>query len=87
MKNILIIAVLSALMLTAAGCGQTAAITPLEDLPADYSLEQAKEDGCVVHENGDVTQGQEAFEAFRSAAGEGKTAGVRLAHYYTLGDS
>ena len=60
--------------------------TPLEELPDDYSLEQAKEDGCVTHEDGNVTQGKEIFEAFFRRTASGKAAQVRLADYYTLGD-
>lgn len=69
-----------------AGCGRqkAAPLPPLAELPEDYGLEQAKEDGCVVHENGDITSGQEAWEAFLQASSAGKAAAVRLANYYTL---
>lgn len=71
-----------------AGCGQqqAAVLPPLAELPADYGLEQAKEDGCVVHENGDIASGQEAWEAFLQASSAGKAAAVRLVNYYTLDD-
>ena len=58
----------------------------LEKLPADYSLEQAKKDGCVVMENGDVTCGQETWEEFYETTRNGKAAAVRYVHYYSLGD-
>lgn len=61
-----------------------ASLTPLEDLPASYSLEQAKQDGCVVMENGDVTSGQEIWYSFADAAMSGKAASVRYVDYYTL---
>lgn len=79
-------ALLCALLL--AGCGQqkTEVLPSLEELPADYSLEQAREDGCVVHENGDIASGQEAWEDFLKASSAGKAAAVRLADYYTLDD-
>lgn len=82
-------ALLCALLL--AGCGgQQSALPalspPLEELPADYSLEQAKEDGCVVYEDGDIVSGQEIWEAFVEAASAGEAASVRLADSYTLGD-
>ena len=49
-----------------AGCSRQKAepLPPLEELPADYSLEQAREDGCVVHEDGDIASGHEAWEDF-----------------------
>lgn len=56
----------------------------LEELPADYSLEQAKKDGCVVMENGDVSWGQDAWEAFYKTTKKGKAASVRYVNYYTL---
>lgn len=79
-------ALLCALALT--GCGQKVpeVSPPLEELPADYSLEQAKEDGCIVHEDGDISSGQEAWDDFLKAVSAGKTASVRLVNYYTLGD-
>lgn len=72
-----------------AGCGQQKAgplLPPLEELPADYSLEQAREDGCVVHEDGDIASGQEAWDDFIKASSAGKAASVRLVNYYTLDD-
>ncbi|MDE7288854.1 MAG: hypothetical protein K2N71_05030, partial [Oscillospiraceae bacterium] len=51
----------------------------------NYSLEQAKADGCVVHEDLDVTYGKDIFEAFYTKAEAGEKAYVRLAFYYTLG--
>ncbi len=71
-----------------AGCGQKRAepLPPLEELPADYSLERAREDGCVVHEDGDIASGQEAWENFLTAASSGEAASVRLVNYYTLDD-
>ncbi len=56
----------------------------LEKLPADYSLEQAKKDGCVVMENGDVTCGQETWEEFYKTTQKGKAASVRCVSYYSL---
>jgi len=58
----------------------------LEDLPSDYSLEQAKKDGCVVMEDGDVSCGQDVWETFYKTSKKGKAAAVRVVHYYTLGD-
>ncbi len=58
-------------------------MTALEELPADYSLEQAKKDGCVVMENGDVTSGQETWKEFYETTQKGKAASVRCVHYYS----
>lgn len=74
------------LIFLTAGCKQSNTLIPLEELPDTYSLEQAKEDGCVVHENSDVTQGREAFEAFYNTTATGKADEIRLAFYYTLDD-
>lgn len=87
-QHMMLILVLSLLLLlTVTGCGQSDRPIPLEELPDNYSLEQAKEDGCVVHENGDVTYGGGLFEEFFRTAASGKTDQVRLAFYYTLDDS
>ena len=77
------LAVLLLLLLPAcAGEPQTA----LEPLPSGYTLEDAKDGGCVVFEDGDITSGQKLWSSFVSAAGKGRAAAVRLAYYYTLGE-
>lgn len=58
----------------------------LEELPDDYSLEQAKADGYVVMEDNDVTSGQDVFAEFVSTTSKGEAASVRIVNYYTLGD-
>lgn len=78
------LALLSAFALT--GCEKSADVMSLEEISENYSLEQAKADGCVVHENSDVTSGKDIFEAFYEKTEAGKKADVRLAFYYTLGD-
>ena len=81
----LTIAVLAVVCLLTVGCGaKEQAVTPLKELPPDYTLEQAKADGCVVHEDGDVSSGQEVWEAFVSDAAAGKITAVRLYDCYTL---
>lgn len=52
----------------------------------EYSLTQAKADGCVVMEDGDVTHGQQIWQNFVSATKQGEEATVRYAHYHTVGD-
>jgi hypothetical protein len=55
---------------------------PYEQLPGDYSLENAKSDGCVVFENHRLTSGAEAWQRFIRCTEKGEKAMVRLAYYY-----
>ncbi len=73
-------------LLSCAGCGTQLADAPLplDELPSDYSLAQAKRDDCVVIEDQRVTYGQGLWDAFVEASSRGKPADVRLCHYYTL---
>lgn len=59
---------------------------PLYRLPGDYSLEDAKEDGCVVFENGDLTSGEAVWNSFLKMTGSGKPVRIRLAYYYAIED-
>jgi len=58
----------------------------LDRLPGDYSLEDAKKDGCVTFEDIDITSGQQRWDDFVKNVGIGEPASVRLAYYYTIGD-
>jgi hypothetical protein len=60
---------------------------PLNRMPEDYSLSDAKNDGCVVFEDGDITSGQSVWASFSKKVNSKETAQVRLVYYYTLGDS
>lgn len=73
-------------LLFLSGCSQEAKKKDLKDLTDNYTLEQAKEDGCLVLEDGDVTSGQEMFESFLLATTNREHAFIRVANYYTLGD-
>lgn len=81
-----------AVLLMLAGCGKpedaslSLVYTPLEDLPKDYSLQNAKADGCVVMENGDISSGQEIWDNFVQTTADGSPAAVRTVTYYTLRD-
>lgn len=68
------------------GVEYPAGVLPYEKLPDDYTLEQAKADGCVTFEDIDITSGQEVWDAFVASSKEGRPSFVRLAYYYTLGD-
>lgn len=83
----IILAMIFAMTITGCGSKQNSEKIPLESLPADYSLEQAKEDGCVVYESSDITSGQEIWDKFIKAVNAGKEATVRLGFYYTLDPS
>ncbi|MCI9332758.1 MAG: hypothetical protein HFG05_11410 [Oscillibacter sp.] len=82
MKKGMLAALLCLFLLS--GCGGKPEPIPLEELPQDYSLEQAKADGCLVTENGTITSGQERWEDFLEAVDAGKAASVRLCNYFTL---
>lgn len=58
----------------------------IQQLPEDYTLENAKSDNCIVFENNDITSGQDLWNKFIASTENGKSATVRLAYYYTLGD-
>ena len=63
--------------------GGTPTLFPvLEDLPSDYTLDQAKLDGCVVMEDGDVTCGQQVWDEFYALSASGYPAAVRYVHYF-----
>ena len=82
MKKGMLAALLCLILLS--GCGGKPEPIPLEELPQDYSLEQAKADGCLVTEDGTVTSGRESWEDFLEAVAAGKAASVRLCGYFTL---
>lgn len=56
----------------------------LKNISKDYTLEDARIDGCVCFDNGDMTEGQKIWDEFVSATNAKKYATVRLAFYYTL---
>jgi len=57
---------------------------PYAELPPDYTLENAKDDHLVVFENGNITSGQDIWDAFLQEIEQGKQCMVRLAFYYSL---
>lgn len=54
MKKGMLAALLCLILLS--GCGGKPEPIPLEELPQDYSLERAKDDGCLITEDGAVNQ-------------------------------
>lgn len=68
------------------GCSEKEAKQPAKDLKEvteNYTLEEAKGDGCLVIEDGDVTSGQKIFDAFVKRTGKGKDDEIRIVSYYT----
>lgn len=58
----------------------------LEEIPDNYTLEDAKKDGFVVFEDLSITSGQDAWDDFVKTCDKKEEASILLAYYYTLGD-
>lgn len=58
----------------------------VEPMTADEWLKEAKENGYVCFEDGDITSGQEIWDEFIEKADRKEAATVKLAYYYTLDD-
>ena len=94
MKKILMLALfLLFLLLSFTSCSSNDKIIvgiddymPYDAIPGDYTLEAAKADGAVVHEDGSITSGQAEWDEFVSRTESGTPCMIRLAFYYTLGD-
>ena len=85
MRKLVIILLLFIFLLLSSFSKNTANVSLIQ-LPDNYNLNDAKSDNCVVYENLDITYGQSAWDDFITATDNGKSATVRLAFYYTLGD-
>lgn len=84
MKNIKIFFV-SLMLIALTACGNKVTTeTPLEDIPSDLSLSDVKKSGCVVFEDGDITDGEEGWEEFLAKVENKEPATVRIANYYIL---
>ena len=55
-----------------------------EPFASDYTLQQAKDDALVVHEDGSITSGQSTWDEFVSNTERGIPTIVWIAFYYTL---
>ena len=64
--------------------GNLPSYIPYSALNEDYGLEEAKKDGCVVFEDSHLTSGQEQWLKFVDMTKDGKSASIRMAHYYSL---
>lgn len=67
-----------------AGTKEKSGFVPYDQLPEDYSLENAKEDECVIFEDLHLTSGNKVWRRFADKTEAGEKAFVRLAYYYTL---
>ena len=56
----------------------------LKNISQDYTLEDARIDGCVCFDNGDITEGQKIWDEFVNATEKQEDTIVRLAFYYSL---
>lgn len=72
------------------GCGEAQAIPgdmkELKEVADHYSLEDAKCDGYVIIEDGDVKSGEENWQSFVDLTVEKTPCKIRVVHYYTLGE-
>lgn len=60
--------------------------TSFSKLPANYTLKNAKTDGCVVFENLFLTSGEDKWSKFLKISQSGQAANVRIAKYYSKGE-
>lgn len=74
------------MMLCLISCKESLPVS-LEALPENYTLESARKDGCVLHEDGRLTSGSNIFSEFLEKTRSGKAASVRLAYHYNLDPS
>ena len=57
---------------------------PYNEIPQNYSLEDAKNDGVVVYEDYDITAGQAVWDKFIAETEKGNSCDIRLMFYYTM---
>jgi len=89
MKKIRVV-ILFAVLFILTSCNQIKNLLPdympYNEIPGDYSLENAKKDGCVVFENSNITSGQIVWDNFIEQTEKKKSCFVRLVYYFTIGD-
>lgn len=86
MKKLFLTALISAILISGCNGKNDTQIIPLENLPKDYSLTDAKNDGCVVFENGDITFGRDIWNGFVADTRSNGFCSVRYCNYYTIED-
>ena len=85
MKKLLSI-ILCLLLLSSCGTSikHTINDVPYNEIPQNYSLEEAKNDGLVVYEDYDITSGQAIWDKFIAETNKGNSCEIRLMFYYTM---
>ncbi len=70
------------------GCGKVPPVEweDLKEVTDSYTLEDAKDDGYVVMEDGDVTFEENIWQNFVKLSAKKTPCKIRVVHYYTLGD-
>lgn len=83
--------VMMLLIFVLSGCSKTATSygegNDLKYVTDNFTLEDAKREGYVVIEDGDVTFGQEAWQNFVDLSSKKIPCKIRVVHYYPIGDS
>ena len=59
----------------------------LEEIPNDFSLQDAKDTGLLVLEDMDITSGLDRWNHFLAKVNSGEADEIMIAQYYTLGDA
>lgn len=62
--------------------GQNGDYTGFTNLPADYTLEEAKKDGTFATQDSKISANRNAWESFVRDASQGKNASVRIVQFY-----
>ena len=65
-----------------AGCDTTAISTPLDEIPDNYSIEDAKMEICLIIEDYDITYGEELLTDFMNNVRKNETASIRIVTSY-----
>lgn len=65
-----------------AGCDTTAIRTPLDEIPDNYSIEDAKMEICLIIEDYDITYGEELLTDFMNNVRKNETASIRIVTSY-----
>lgn len=61
--------------------------TKLSEIPDDYTLDDAKADGCVVFEDLKILSGEENWKEFLRLAKGGQSAKIRFVKLFSIDDS
>lgn len=85
MRRVVIILLIFVFLLTA--CLKEGEDINANQLSENCSLDDVKSSKYVVFEDNDITYGQSTWDEFITAIDNGKSATVRLAYYFTLGES